>query len=180
MGLFGFVATLYLFGRVVQHGVTSAIAQRKPDDAVIALAAVAYVVMFLIFAFVDIAWGIRPLLTLGLCFAICADYATVGRSQTDESRPTTPDPSVQLPSRATQGSTSGPTVLPTEAHRRSRNIPRRGDRKPTEHKMRDAIAMYESGASIRQVGRFLGVSATTARRRLIEAGIELRKRHGPR
>ena len=39
-----------------------------------ALAAAAYPLMFLVFAFVDIAWGIRPLLMLGLCFAICSDF----------------------------------------------------------------------------------------------------------
>jgi O-Antigen ligase len=73
VGIVGFAVVLYLFGRAIQMGVVSAV-EHRPDDATIALAAVAFVLMFMVFAFVDIAWGVRPLLVLGLSFAICADF----------------------------------------------------------------------------------------------------------
>ena len=75
LGLAGFVAALYMLGRAVQHGMRSALEQTDADDASMALVAATYPVMFLVFAFVDIAWGIRPLLMMGLCLAICADFA---------------------------------------------------------------------------------------------------------
>ena len=77
LGIAGFVATLYMLGRAVQHGMRSALEHRNADDASIALVAATYPVMFLVFAFVDIAWGIRPLLMMGLCIAICADFGRI-------------------------------------------------------------------------------------------------------
>ncbi len=74
LGIAGFVATLYMLGRAAQHGMRSALEQRNSDDAAIALVAATYPLMFLVFAFVDIAWGVRPLLMMGLCLAICADF----------------------------------------------------------------------------------------------------------
>ena len=74
MGFFGFVAMLFLFGRAVQLGARSVLAGAHRRARRVVLAGLAYVVMFLVFAYVDIAWDIRSTVFLGVAFALCADF----------------------------------------------------------------------------------------------------------
>ena len=80
-GYFGFVAMLYMFARAVQLGARTVARLRSADDAALVTAALAYVVMFLIFAYVDIGWVDRPAIVLALCLSICADF---GRAKPDD------------------------------------------------------------------------------------------------
>jgi hypothetical protein len=73
-GFFGFAAMLFMFARVIQHGAHAALRRLRPADVAIVVAALSYPVMFLVFAYVDIAFSIRPTIVLALCFAICADF----------------------------------------------------------------------------------------------------------
>jgi len=73
-GYLGFVTMLYLFARLTQLGARSARRVRSNDDAALVTAALAYIVMFVVFAYVDIAWDIRPAVMLALCGALCADF----------------------------------------------------------------------------------------------------------
>ena len=75
MGFFGFVATLFLFGRALQVGAASVLKVRSPEHAAIVFVGIAYAVMFLVFAYVDIAWDVRSTVFLALAFALCGDFA---------------------------------------------------------------------------------------------------------
>jgi hypothetical protein len=74
MGFFGFLASMYMFGRAVQHGVRSALEVVPRKQAVYVTIGLAYVFMLLVFSYVDISWDSRATVMLGLCFALCADY----------------------------------------------------------------------------------------------------------
>jgi O-antigen ligase len=75
MGFFGFAATLFLFGRALQVGAASVLKVRSPEHVAIVLVGIAYVVMFLVFAYVDIAWDVRSTVFLAVAFALCGDFA---------------------------------------------------------------------------------------------------------
>jgi hypothetical protein len=91
LGYFGFVAMLFMIGRACMAGAASTVKAEREYEAAIVVAALGYVLMFMIFAYVDIAWGGRSTLFLGLTFAICADYLRLPGA------PTPPDP---VPPRA--------------------------------------------------------------------------------
>ena len=73
-GIFGFIALLYLFGRTIQEGIRSVVASRSPERSAFICLALAYVVMFAVFAYVDIAWDARSVVFLALAMAACADF----------------------------------------------------------------------------------------------------------
>jgi O-antigen ligase len=74
MGFFGLVAFLFLFARSVQVGARAASRAASPTDAALIVVSVAYVAMFLVFAYVDIVWDVRPAVVLALAIAFCGDY----------------------------------------------------------------------------------------------------------
>ena len=75
LGFLGFASMLFLFARAVQLGARSAIAVRKADHVAMVVGGVGYVVMFIVFAYVDIAWDVRSTVYLGIGFAMCSDFA---------------------------------------------------------------------------------------------------------
>jgi hypothetical protein len=75
LGFFGFAALLYLFARAVQFGARSAMQVRSGDHVAVTVAGLSYVVMFLVFAYVDIAWDPRSTVFLGVALALCVDFA---------------------------------------------------------------------------------------------------------
>jgi O-antigen ligase len=74
LGFLGFVSMLFLFARAVQRGSRSMLVVRSDEQAAIGVTSLAFVVMFLVFAYVDIAWTTRGTVFLAFCFAVCADY----------------------------------------------------------------------------------------------------------
>jgi O-antigen ligase len=74
MGFLGFAATLFMFGRAVQLGARSIALVGTNDHAAFVAVGLTYVVMFLVFAYVDIAWDPRSTVFLGLAMALCADF----------------------------------------------------------------------------------------------------------
>ena len=44
-------------------------------DVVLATACLSYVVMYLIYAYVDVAWDARSMVCIALVMAVCADYS---------------------------------------------------------------------------------------------------------
>ncbi|HEX2783689.1 MAG TPA: hypothetical protein VHN36_08890, partial [Ilumatobacteraceae bacterium] len=73
-GFFGFVSMFFVFGRAM------ALAGRKlrlltdPDDVIAVVVGATFVLMYAIFAYVDIAWDPRGTVFLGFAFAICANF----------------------------------------------------------------------------------------------------------
>ena len=74
LGFLGFAATLFMFGRAVQLGARSIALVRTNDHVAFVAVGLTYVVMFLVFAYVDIAWDPRSTVMLGLAMALCADF----------------------------------------------------------------------------------------------------------
>jgi hypothetical protein len=81
LGYFGFVAMLFMVGRACMAGAGAAIKVEREYEAAVVVAALGYILMFVTFAFVDIAWGSRSTLFLGITFAICADYVRLRPEQ---------------------------------------------------------------------------------------------------
>jgi hypothetical protein len=77
MGVGGFMAMLYLMARTIQRGVRSAIRIQSPDLTSVVIAAVAYVVMYMVYCYVDIGWDIRSTVFLAMAIALCADLEAV-------------------------------------------------------------------------------------------------------
>jgi hypothetical protein len=73
-GVLGFIALLYLFGRAIQEGIRSVLVSRSPERSAFICLGLAYVVMFAVFAYVDIAWDARSAVFLALALAACADF----------------------------------------------------------------------------------------------------------
>lgn len=68
-GIGGFVATLYLLALSVRNGVRSAM-RMSGDDAALVMTAVLFVLMYVIYAYVDIAWDTQSMLYLGIALAM--------------------------------------------------------------------------------------------------------------
>ncbi|MFV0309607.1 MAG: O-antigen ligase family protein [Desertimonas sp.] len=73
-GYFGFCTMLYLFARALQYGARSIMRAATSTDLTIVVTATAYIMMFIVFAYVDIGWDIRPAVLLALCLAIAVDF----------------------------------------------------------------------------------------------------------
>jgi O-antigen ligase len=71
----GFVAMLFLFGSAIRQGVHTVVRVRSGTDLVLTFIAAAYLVMYLVFAYVDIAWDTRSMVTVAVAMAICSEYA---------------------------------------------------------------------------------------------------------
>lgn len=74
MGFLGFASMLFMFGRAVQLGARSVTLIRSADHVAIAVVGLSYVVMFLVFSYVDIAYDPRSTVLLGVAMALCADF----------------------------------------------------------------------------------------------------------
>ncbi len=72
-GYLGFVSMLFLMVRTIQYGARTALDAPSGNRQAIALTAVLYVVMYMVFSYVDIAWDTRSMVFLVVTMAICAD-----------------------------------------------------------------------------------------------------------
>lgn len=70
-GFVGFATFLYIVARSLTMGADRMRRVRDGIDAVMAYAAVSFVVMFVVFMYVDIAWGARNAVLLALCLGLC-------------------------------------------------------------------------------------------------------------
>ncbi len=86
MGFLGFASMLFMFGRAVQLGARSIALIRSNDHVAFAVVGVAFVVMFLVFAYVDIAWDARSTVFLGVAMALCADFVQARDVDADRRR----------------------------------------------------------------------------------------------
>jgi O-antigen ligase len=72
-GFFGFVSMLFLIVRAIQYGMRSLLRIKDPNTSIVVFGALAYVSMYMVYAYVDIAWDIRSMVFLAVAIAICAD-----------------------------------------------------------------------------------------------------------
>ena len=79
LGAAGFVTVIYMIARAVQHGARSVVRLARGDEAALMMGAVAYVVMYTVFAYVDIGWDARSMVFLAIAMAWCGDYVRAER-----------------------------------------------------------------------------------------------------
>jgi O-antigen ligase len=89
LGIGGFVAMLFLFGSAIRQGVRSLLDLGRGSDALLVFAASGYLVMYLVFAYVDVGWDTRSMVCVGIAMATCANYVRLPAS---ESLPTAAHP----------------------------------------------------------------------------------------
>jgi O-antigen ligase len=84
MGVGGFMAMLYLIARTIHHGVRSIIRSHSSDLTSVVIASVVYVLMYMVYCYVDIGWDIRSTVFLAMAIAICADLEPLLAPSTEE------------------------------------------------------------------------------------------------
>lgn len=83
-GFAGFVTVFYLLGRSIMHGARRVRVMADGRDVAVVMAAVTYIVMYSVYAYVDIAWDARNMVLLGLTMAIATCFP-IERQRTDGS-----------------------------------------------------------------------------------------------
>jgi hypothetical protein len=86
-GLTGFMTMLFLMGRAVQLGVRGALRRAGLDGAILLTASI-FVVMYMIYAYVDIAWDTQSMLFLGGMLALIDRLPTLLGDDDDAPSPT--------------------------------------------------------------------------------------------
>jgi O-antigen ligase len=87
-GLGGFLAMLYLFTAAIRHGTRRLMRVLPGYDGALLLTSVLFVVMFAVFAYVDIVWDTESMIFLGIAFAgIASDILGEPRGETAPSGP---------------------------------------------------------------------------------------------
>lgn len=76
-GFLGFASMLFVFARAIQRGFFAAVRTTQPNSSALVVSGLGYVVMFMVFAYVDIAWDIRSAVFLAFAFYLCADVTTI-------------------------------------------------------------------------------------------------------
>jgi len=71
-GFGGFLSMLAMMGLAVRAGTRSLVRSRDDTEAVLAILGITIVVMFAVFAFVDIAWSPQNMVLLALGFGLCS------------------------------------------------------------------------------------------------------------
>jgi hypothetical protein len=87
-GYIGFVTLLVIVAFTVRAGTRAALALPTGNLLAATIAALGYVVMFLVFAFVDIAWDPRSTLFLGACIALCANIVRLWEQEQPDNEST--------------------------------------------------------------------------------------------
>lgn len=75
-GFAGLVAMFYMLGRSLMLGASKIRRLADGPNVAAMTSATMFIVMFFVFAFVDIAWDARSTILLGVAFAMCANFPT--------------------------------------------------------------------------------------------------------
>ena len=75
-GFFGFASLFFVVGRALAVGARKLRQLTSAADAAAVATASLFVMMYIVFAYVDIAWDARGTVFLALAFAICANFPT--------------------------------------------------------------------------------------------------------
>jgi O-antigen ligase len=73
-GIFGFASMFFLFGRTLAVGARKIRQLSSAADVTVVVTATLFVMMYAIFAYVDIAWDARGAVFLGFAIAVCANF----------------------------------------------------------------------------------------------------------
>ena len=73
MGFLGFVTMFFVIAVAIRAGVRAALTLPTGDALAVTIGALAFIVMFFVFAYVDIVWGNKTCLFLAVCLATCVN-----------------------------------------------------------------------------------------------------------
>jgi O-antigen ligase len=73
MGFLGFVVLLFMIAATIRAGVRASMRLVSGHNLAVTAAALAFVVMFVIFGFVDLVWAPQTAVFFGICIATCAN-----------------------------------------------------------------------------------------------------------
>ena len=82
-GVGGFIAMIFLLGSAVRMGVRGMMRVRPGREVLLVFAGTSYVVMYLVFAYVDIAWDARSMVALAVAMAVCSEFARLPADSED-------------------------------------------------------------------------------------------------
>jgi hypothetical protein len=74
MGAAGFLSMLYLIGASIRDGARTVARASTPGDSALVFTATAYVAMYAVFAYVDIAWDMQSMVLLGCALALIETF----------------------------------------------------------------------------------------------------------
>ncbi len=80
-GLGGFVAMLFLFGSAMRIGARSLLETSDADESAVIFTLAASVLMYAVFAYVDIAWDVQNCVLLGVALAAIGNWSDLGRHE---------------------------------------------------------------------------------------------------
>jgi hypothetical protein len=86
-GVGGFIAMLYLMASALRQGVRAVLRVPTGRDAVLCFAAAGYVVMYVVFAYVDIAWDPRSMISLAFAMSVCSEFLHLPDGRAPTARP---------------------------------------------------------------------------------------------
>src|SRR5262249_8261119 len=90
-GVAGFVAMLYLFGTAMRTGARAGLKLARGDDAAVTLTCTAFILMYAVFAYVDILWDAQNVLLLALAMAQVSQALSSSVAPSQPSTTTEPD-----------------------------------------------------------------------------------------
>ncbi len=73
-GFLGFMSMFLMFAVAIRAGAQTFVTRAHTMNGLLALLGVTYVLMYIVFAFVDIAWDARSMVLLALSFALCSQH----------------------------------------------------------------------------------------------------------
>lgn len=100
-GIGGFAAMFYFFTRVVVLGARRVRELPRTIDLVVAQSALLFVIMYVMFSYVDISWDARNTVLLALAARICSEPAIAAPSGHDEAKPADEPQVVSTPTSST-------------------------------------------------------------------------------
>ena len=116
-GVGGFVAMIYLFGKAMRRGAQAILLTAKTSYQAMTITSVAFVLVYVIFAYVDIAWDAQNLVLLAVAFAQI-DSVVGLRSGGHKARRQRPLEDQQTARAEPEGSEAAPVLVRARAGRR--------------------------------------------------------------
>lgn len=81
MGYVGFVILLFIIAATLRAGMRASLTLPTGTTLAVTVAALGYVVMYFVFAYVDIAWDTRSTIFLAVCTSTCVSIGGLARSE---------------------------------------------------------------------------------------------------
>ena len=87
MGFLGFVALFLVIAVAIRAGVRAALTLPTGAALAVTIGALAFIVMFFVFAYVDLVWGTKTCLFLAVCMATCVNMPRLAKRPAEAHRP---------------------------------------------------------------------------------------------